>query len=317
MKTLKKPGRFTTYLLIISSILIVTSLLLRFPVFWLSLFNDILIYALVSYGWNIIGGYVNYFSFGQGVFFGIGAYIVAILTLDYNLPPYVTIPIAVGLAALAALAIGFPSLRLKGIYFAFSTVGINAVFLILFSLLPFAGPIGIILPLPKYADYYWTALPFVMLIIGITFAILLTRWISLSKFGMALNAIRSDEEVARVRGINTTKIKLMAFMLSAVPPAIAGGIYVIANLYIDPGTAFSTTTSMYAIATTMLGGGATVLGPLVGSTIFILLSETFTYTLQNYTGLPLLITGIIVIAVILFMRKGIIGELKKRWPKIP
>lgn len=311
MKRVASVDKFIVYALLTSAILMVIPLLIRIPQFFLSLLNTLMIYALLAIGWNIIGGYLNYYSFGHGVFFGIGAYVVALLMRDYKAPPFITLPIAILIASTIALITGYPSLRLRGIYFAFSTVSINYIFMLIISLAPWAGPLGVTLPPHPFEPYFWELVPYEMLLIGILGTTLLMYWISRSKINLAFSAIRYDEEAAEVRGINTTKYKLLAFALSAIPPAISGGIYCYYTLYIDPATVFSPQLSMYAIAMTLFGGTGTVLGPIIGAGIFIIISQLFRYSLTQIAGLHLVVTGAIVLGIVSFMPEGILGKLKK------
>jgi len=243
------------YITLISAfLLILIPLVIRVPMFILSFLNMCLIYTLISQGWNMIGGYLNYYSFGHGVFFGIGAYATAILMRDYQAPLFITFPFTVLIVSIIALGIGYPGLRLRGVYFTFTTVSLNYIFMILLSLMPWAGPLGIMLPLHPFEPYFTEVIPYEVGLITVLVTVLIVYRISRSKFGLGLRAIRCDEDTAKVRGTNTTKLKLLGFIISAIPTGIAGGIYAYYTLYIDPATVFSTHISLYAIVMTLLGG---------------------------------------------------------------
>lgn len=291
-------------------------MLTRVPIFILSFIITFLIYTLLSAGWNIIGGYMNYFSFGHGAFFGIGAYLTAVLMRDYGATPLITLPFTAIVTMVIALGVGYPSLRLKGVYFCFTTVSLSYIFMIIFSLIPWAGPLGILLPLHPFEPYVTELIPYEMLLIVFLATTLIVIWISQSKFGLALKSIRCDEEGAEVRGVNVTKFKILAFMISAVPPALAGGIYAYYTLYIDPETVFSMEISMYAAATVLLGGGGTILGPIIGSIIYTFIFEFFRYRVTWVSGFHQVISGAIIIGVLFFMPGGIIGKLRKKFPHL-
>jgi len=285
----------------------------KLPIYLLALLNLLLIYMLISLGWNIIGGLMNYYSFGHGAFFGIGAYTVAILMRDYRAPPMITLPIAALVASTIALIVGYPSLRLKGVYFTFSTISLNYIFMLTFTLAPWAGPLGITLPLHPLEPYLVEIITYGMLFIAVLGSILLTFWIKRSHLGLAIFAIGCDEDAAKVRGINTTKYKLLAFILSAIPPALSGGIYTYYFLYIDPVTVFSSALSISAIASTLLGGAGLVFGPVIGTSIYMILLEIMRYMFPEITGLHIIFSSIIMLCIIIIMPRGILGEIKEKF----
>src|SRR5690349_722351 len=192
-----------------------------------------LLLATLAQSWNIIGGYTGYSSFGNSVFYGLGGYGVAIAMVQWHWPFAVGMLLGVALAVLFALLIGLPVLRLRGHYFAIATLALAEVMIALVSNLEIAGRnIGLILPLVK-----GDALFFEMALVLLVAATATVAWISSSRFGYALIAIRENEEAAAVMGINTTLYKVIAFALCGVFTALAGGIHAYWITYLDPASA--------------------------------------------------------------------------------
>ena len=200
-------------------------------------------------------------------------------------------------SALVAFALGYPALKLRGAYFSILTMGISEIIYVIMVNTPwFGGAEGLNLP-PVYT------LPKFYLITLITFAgiYFLFGWLRKSKFGFALSAIRQDEDAAEASGIGTHLYKMLAFALSAFFPGIIGGAYVWYITYIDAVAAFELHIVVQMIAVTMFGGLGTVVGPLIGSVFFTLLSE---YLWARMPELYLVVLGIIIVIVIEFMPRG-------------
>src|SRR5262245_27706972 len=220
--------------------------------------------------WNLGSGYTGYASFGHAGFFGLGSYVAALLVFYWRLP-WVVACAAAGLFAFAvALAVGWPTLRLRGPYFAIALLGLSEVARILVTTWDGVtrGGLGVYLSAPDDPGpaYYWS-LALALLAVGLTYAV------ASSALGMRLLAIREDEEAAEANGIATTRHKLLVFSLGAAFPGVLGGLYAYHIAYIDPGTVFSVSWSIRAIVMTMFGGAGTVLGPVLGSVLLTALSE--------------------------------------------
>mgnify|MGYP005845984899 CR=1 FL=1 len=264
---------------------------------------------------NLIAGYVGYVSFGHVVFFGIGSYIAAILTWKADLVGtnfYFAIIIG-GLvtAALAAL-LGYPLLKLRGAYFAIATLALNEVIKIVMYNVPEdygGGAFGIPLPQIRAPNTgYYGMLTIAFLIMLIVY-LLMVR----SKYGIILKAIREDEDAAMVMGINVAKYKTMAFALSAFFMGLAGGIDLQFSSYIYPEAAFKIDTSVQMIVMTMLGGRGTILGPLLGATILYTVGD-YVWAILPFSHLVML--GMILIIIVLFMGRGILGTLEDKVPAL-
>jgi len=299
-------------------ILAIIAFLAIFP--WISpetFFVDFLLllfmYAIIAGGWNIIGGYTGYPSFGHTAFFGLGAYTTAILVSRFGISPFITAILGGLVAAGFAFLIGYPTLRLKGPYFAIATLSMGFVLQILFLNL---GPItgggeGISLPLPPWHIEITITIIYYAMFITLLATILTTYLLERSRVGLALRCIRDDELAAETSGVPTTKLKLISFMLSAFFPGVAGGIYAYYSTYIDPFTVFTPAISMFAIIFSMFGGAGTVFGPLIGSAILFTIDEAARYSF-TVPGIDLIVFSGIAMAVVIFFPEGLVGLLRER-----
>jgi branched-chain amino acid transport system permease protein len=261
--------------------------------------------AALAEGWNIIGGFTGYASFGNVAFFGIGAYTTGVLLTAAEWPFALALP-AGGLLAMAfAGLIGMPILRLKGHYFAIATLGVAETMReIVYNLKITGGGTGLTMPITR------SALPFFYLMLGILTAVTLVNWwISASRFGYGLIAIREDEDAAAAMGINTALYKTAAFALSGLFAGLTGGVFAYWITFIDPEGVFRVIVTIQMIIMAVFGGMGTVVGPLLGALVLATVSEVLSTQLVS---LAELFNGVIVILVVLFMPKGLADVIRKR-----
>jgi branched-chain amino acid transport system permease protein len=278
-----------------------------------------LLIALVSQGWNVLGGYGGQYSFGHSAFFGTGAYVSAILQMRYGVNAWIAFCLGITAGALLGAIIGaltFPS-GLKGAYFALVTLAFAEVLRIIASVAPITGAgVGTLIALDlrpeafqfqSRAPFYWIVLALVAL------SLLIVRSIEDSRFGARLTALRENEEAARALGINVTHIKLQAMAISAALAAAAGCFYAQYYLFIDAAIAYGPWISVEALLAAIIGGAGTVAGPLIGALLIKSLGE-FTKTLiGDAPGLDLVVYGGLLIAVVALAPRGIAGALSDRW----
>lgn len=269
-----------------------------------------LLLAVLAQSWNIIGGFTGYVSFGNAVFYGLGIYGTAIAMAQFQLPFAVGLVLGLVMAVFCALLIGLPILRLRGPYFAIATLGLNAGMGALVSNIPIAGAnTGLILPLIR-ADhmFYWMAL---ILLLACTLTV---YWLSQSRFGAGLVAIREDEHAAATMGVNTTLYKILALMLSASFTAVAGGIYAYWVSFIDPSSSFDPTLNVRMVIMAVFGGPGTVLGPLAGSFILSAVYEVLSSWISTAAAL---LFGLVIVLAVVFMPRGmadvLVGVRKMGW----
>lgn len=264
-----------------------------------------LILATLAQSWNIIGGYTGYPSFGNSVFYGLGGYGVAIAMVQYGLPFPIGLAIGISLAVGFAILLGLPVLRLRGHYFAIATLGLAEVMTAIVSNLEIAGRnVGLILPLVK-GDALFFELSLILLVVT-TLAVM---WISRSRFGFGLIAIRENEQAAAVMGVNTTLYKIVAFALCSVFAAVAGGIHAYWITYLDPGSAFDVALNVKMIIMAVFGGPGTIFGPVLGAFVLSAISEILA---AKVTSLASIFFGIVIVAAIVFMPRGF-ADLVRRF----
>jgi branched-chain amino acid transport system permease protein len=257
-----------------------------------------LLLAVLAQGWNIIGGYCGYPSFGNSTFFGLGCYGVAIALAQWNLSFGVGLAFGAGLAIAFAILLGIPVLRLKGHYFAIATLALALAMTAIVSNVGIAGQnIGLVLP-PLNNDPLFYELSLALLVISTATVFWLTR----SRFGFGLIAIRENEEGAAVMGVNTTLYKILAFVLSGVFSALAGGIYAYWITFIDPASAFDIGLNVKMIIMVVFGGSGTVLGPVLGAFLLSAISEVLSSEVTTLAGL---FFGLVVVAAVVLMPRGL------------
>lgn len=284
----------------------------------------VLLFAFLGSSWNIIGGLAGQHSFGHSAFLGIGAYVSTILFIYWNVPPFLGMIIGGIIAAIASIGIGYPCFKLRGPYFALSTLAFTEIFRIIATTTEQVGPVdikgaaGILISFrpgnsfvnfqfAEKAYYYYIILAMLILILFIH------NWIEKSRWGLYLAAIRDNEDAARSIGINARRFKILALMISAFFGAMAGTFYAQFFLYIEP-TLFSSALSIEILLIAIVGGAGTLMGPFLGSLILTPISElTRTYLGGTYAGVQLIIYGGVLVAIMMFAPQGIIPPLAKRY----
>jgi branched-chain amino acid transport system permease protein len=277
----------------------------------LSFWTFIVMYMVLAQGWNIIGGYTGYAAFGNVAFFGIGAYAVT-LTLEGGLAYWLGLVLAVAAAALFAFLLGLPVLRLRGHYFAIATLGVAEAlgqFIQSKNIGAIAGEISLN---PPSLDYHIANALFFYGFLALSLLTLLgTVWLTRSRMGYALTAIRENELAAEALGIPTYWYKVGAFVLSALPTAVAGGLFAYWQLAFDPtgeGGAFDVNISVAMVLMTFLGGAGTILGPMLGAIIIEYLDQYTSIAFTSFHG-PLL--GALIVLVTIFLPQGLIRLVRE------
>lgn len=283
--------------------------------YWIRVLTGVLMFVILSEAWNVISGYTNYFAFGNVVFLGVGAYTTAVLVVDYAIPLFLAILIGGILAAVYAMLLGFPLLRLTGHYFSIATIGINLATREIVTNLSgiTGGGRGITMPLMRVSiEVFYRYIYFMMfglMMVCIAAVYLLIR----SRMGFALRAIGGDEQAAKSMGINTTKYKVLAWGFSAFFFGLTGGIYAYWFSFIEPPMVFNPADAIKIVAMTYLGGIRTILGPLIGAFILELVSEM---VWGRFLELHLAVLGSIIVFVTIFMPDGLMpiirGEVSLR-----
>ena len=266
-----------------------------------SILLNILMWIALTESWIILSGYTGYISLGHAAFFGIGAYLMALLWR--KLPFLAIVPLGGILSMLFAFAIGFPCLRIRGPYFVILTLGLSEFTKYLFINweVNISGTVGrILLGAPSLHPFYYSML--VIASLGVATA----WWIHGSRFGIGLRSIREDEEAAESLGIHTSVLKWLAFGISALFPGCVGSIMALRWTYIDPYTVFNPIVSFQIIVIAFLGGITEVKGPILGAVVLTLISE---FLWAKYPYYYMIILGAVLIVLVYFIPSGILISL--------
>ena len=304
---------YKDYLIIFAIILFLALLpLFSDSPFFLRISTETIMWIGLAITWDLLAGYTGYLNFGHAMFFGIGAYATAILMKHYGWPFLATLPVGGGMAGLTALIIGAPTLRLKGSYFAIGTWSLALAFQQLAFVLDITGgPDGMRLPPFLYPAffYYW--------MLGAVGATFLIYWFLLERapFGLKLKAIREDQEGAMALGLNPTRIKVKAFVLSAAPVGVLGSIYAYWITFIDPMSALGDIITDQAVVMAVAGGLGTLIGPVIGAIIVFAFKTLFWAYLSDYQVLYLIILGVAISLSVVFMPNGLWGAMTGRGSK--
>jgi branched-chain amino acid transport system permease protein len=306
----------------VTALAILTVLLAAFPclgpeVYYLSFLFSVFMYVILASSWNFIGGYAGYLSFGHAAFFGIGAFATAKLAAVFKLTPLLTLLVSLpagGIAALVALIIGYPCLKIRGPYFSVVTLCFAFVVDLAVKNIEFLGGAeGLwmkFMDLPeKTSRTIMYEVMFLLMIITLAVSWFLGR----SRFGAGLTAIRSDEEVAETMAVPTAMLKIKAFVLSAFFPGVAGGLFAYYLGYIHADAVFNINISILIVLMAMFGGGGTWLGPIIGAVILTVVNEGLSTFAQ--AEIARIIYGALFIIVTIFMPNGILDFFRKKGGK--
>ncbi len=287
--------------------------------FYLNMIFMILLFAGLSGAWNIIGGFAGQLSLGHSAFFGIGAYTSSLLFVKCGIPPILGILAGLGMSAILAVIIGFPCFRLKGPFFSLATIAIAEVLQLLavyFKRIT-EGSEGLSIPFkPSFYNltfesrnkYALVAYFFMLFVLAISYGI------QRSKLGYQLAALRDEDQAAETLGVNTFRAKMVSLLISGGLTAMGATIYSQYILFLEPHSEFSINTSVNLALISMIGGLGTSIGPLIGSFLLIPLQEFLrTWIGGKYQGLHFVIYGGLLIGVVMFMPRGIIAFLSRKY----
>ena len=256
----------------------------------------VLLYAALAQSWNLLGGFGGQVNLGHAAFFGLGALATRLLWLG-GLPLGGAFLLGTAAAAGMSVLVGVPSLRLRGPYLAIGTLAVAEILRI---------TVGNALPqvssLPAASLAAYTLAPRYYLALFLAVLVTATAlWLSRSRFGYGLAAVREDEGVAEAIGVNAFRHKVAAFVLSGCFAGMAGGVFAFYHVSFYPAFAFDPLWTFNPLLITYLGGVGTVWGPLIGAVFFLLLQEALALRLGE---LHLLVFGILFIAVVVGLPGG-------------
>jgi branched-chain amino acid transport system permease protein len=276
------------------------------------------IYIILASNLNLMLGYAGYINFGSIVFFGLGGYICVWLINSYNWPLAPSLLAAgIGVSVLSFI-FGLGILRLRGPFFALSTIGIvEGVQAFVQNFEPWGGSAGIYIspmvfqPLGGPGRALWVIYFLLVAVMGAS--LYLSYAIKTSKFGLGLLAIGQNEDAAAILGVPTPRYKALVYSVSAFLPAIAGGLYFFKSAFIQPSDAFDLSLSTEAVVVAMLGGQGTVTGVAVGAYLYEEL-RGYLLTSASFSNFQLVIAGALLLVIVLFFPSGLMGFIYSRYP---
>lgn len=285
---------------------------------WVTQLAFLWLMVLFALTWDIVGGHMGYNSFGNVIFFGLGCYATSVLQRDTQLPYYGSMAAGMGVSAAIAVAaaaiLGPLILAMRGHYFAICTLGLGVAAADLFSGWQYVGAGAGIVPALYPGAIAERNRFFYYVLFALAVATFLTlRWAYRTRFGLAITAIRDNEEKAEAMGVHTTRYKVTAWMLGAFFLGLAGGPVAGLVGFVDPRElAFAGPTfGVWMVLMAILGGKGTLWGPVIGAVVFYAAQELFWSFLFGWQRVAL---GLLVVAIVVFFPQGILGWLRERRP---
>ncbi|MDP2727195.1 MAG: branched-chain amino acid ABC transporter permease, partial [Dehalococcoidia bacterium] len=270
----------------------------------------ILLYTTLATGWNLIGGFGGQISLGHAAFLGAGAYTLAFLSKQWDVPLWMGLGAGGVVATILSLGVGALCFRLRGPYFMLVTLAMAEMLReIATNWKPITNGASGLTVKPLFTDsgnapYYWLALALASAAVTVTY--LITR----SKMGYQLVAMREDEDAAESIGIDTARLKLQTLAISACFVGIAGAFYGSYVAFIGPDSVLGVNSSIEMIVVSIVGGAGTIPGPILGAVVLGGLYEFFRLTFKEAY---LVVYGASLAAVVFFIPGGLAGEAGRLW----
>jgi len=305
---------------------VVLALVIAYPLLFSTPFQQrlgalVLLYAIAASAWNIIGGYAGQVSVGHVVFFGCGAYASMAAYTHFALPPLVGIPVGIIIAVAIAAIIGGPTLRLSGHYFSMATIAIAELARLIVTNTEWLGASpglsGPAVPRNVFDLSFVSALPYYYLFLAVlAITLLITWWMTNSRMGFYLRAIKDSERAARSLGAPAARTKLYAYMLSAGLTSVAGALYAMMFGFVDPESGLGILISVKMLIMAALGGAGLLFGPLVGAAILVPLEELSNSWLGGQgAGLTFVVYGAIIVLISRFQPGGLLALANRLWER--
>src|SRR6185503_3512378 len=288
---------------------------LLLPQYFLYLGNFLMMFAVLALGLDLLLGWAGQFAFAHIAFFGIGTYTTALLQIRLGVPFVVGMPLAALLAGAIGLLIGFPTTRLRTVYLALATFAFAEATQWVFNAWDkvTGGPDGLRIAAPSIFGYTTgtdpTAFPVMAAILALMIAA--TMYLTTSRFGRAMCAIRDSEHVAAASGIDVRATKAWAFAISAVYAGVAGGMYTLFQSFVNPDV-FGFHQIVLLLSMIVVGGLGSIPGALIGVALLGLLPEVMRTTMRGLLIWQEFAYGLILILVVMFMPRGIWGLMSRR-----
>jgi len=285
------------------------------PQYFLFLGNILMMYAVLALGLDVLLGWAGQFAFAHVAFFGIGTYTTALLQARLGVPFIIGMPLGAALAGLIGLLIGFPATRLRTVYLALATFAFAEAAQWVFNAWDklTGGPDGLRISAPSVLGYATgtdpTAFPVMAVILALM--IVATMYLTTSKLGRAMCAVRESEHVASASGIDVRTTKVAAFAISAAYAGVAGGMFTLFQSFVNP-EVFSFGQIVLLLSMIVVGGLGSIPGALIGVGLLGLLPEILRTTMREFLVWQEFGYGVILVLVIMFMPRGIWGMIAAR-----
>ncbi len=273
----------------------------------------ILQFIVLATAWNILGGYTGYVNFGTAGFFAVGAYSTVVIYKTIKLPLLLAIPVGGLMAGILGLAMGYLTLRLRGVFFAIATLALAIVLNTLIVNWAFVGGSrGAYIIRPREVAHFQSYVQFLFAVmLGLAvLAVWVARVIERSRLGRGLAAIRDDELAAECAGVPTLRLKLVSTTVSGFLMGLAGAPFPYYVTYVDPGGTFNLAYAVNSIAMPIIGGTTSWLGPVVGAVLLGTLQQVATVTISS--ELNLLIVGVLLVLFVTLAPNGLVGLVSFR-----
>ena len=286
-------------------ILVLLILSLVMPMYWQKVIIAASIMGLLAVSWDFLAHYVGLISLGQSLFFGIGGYTAGVLNLHFKLPIILTVPIATFAAAVLCVILLAPTLRLRGIYFALTSLVLPLVTVRVIEAMGWLGGTEGLIGL--------SPLPNIWVEMGVLITIFLVTLFGFRRFvdtdfGLVLGAIRDNEQAVKSAAINVTQRKILALFLAALPGTFSGAW--MSHVYMSVGMgAFALDYSIMPIAAAIIGGTGTLAGPAIGAFILVPLSEI----LRELGVLRIVFYALIIVAFVVLKPEGLFSYLRRKY----
>jgi ABC-type branched-subunit amino acid transport system ATPase component/ABC-type branched-subunit amino acid transport system permease subunit len=270
-------------------------------------------WAAVGMTWNLIGGYAGQLSLGHAAFVGLGGYVALVLQQEFGIVPWLGLLAGTFAAALAALIVGAPTLRLSGIYFSLATLAYPLILQVLFTYWGYHEALIPAHPESPFLFMQWRDNRWYAAIFGIILMLcwLATVFLERSHWRYLLTAVREDEAAAAAVGINTWLVKLWAFVISGSIAGMLGVVYAQMLFVVTPETMFGIGVSVQALIVNLVGGPGYVIGPLLGTLITVPISQALEAQFGSISGAAQLVYGLVLVVVVLTIPRGLMDELRR------
>ena len=298
-----KPWQWVIGLIIFGVLLSIPGWASQYTILIFTLFG---LYLSLAQMWNLLAGYTGLISLGQQIFIGVGAYTLAVLTLYFGWPIWLSILVGGLLCAGLALLLSIPLFRMSGVYFAIGSWIVAETLMIWFSNWSYTKKgMGLFIKAAYKVSIHQVY--YASIIIGFC-SVLLVYFLLKSKLGLALMAMRDDVGAAEGIGINSFRSKLGCFLIASFVTGITAGVLYLNQVFVQPYSAFGIEWTVRLCFIVIIGGIGTIEGPIIGTLIFVLLQQY----LAEYASISMILLGSISVVVMLVFPKGIVGSIQDK-----